>query len=358
MPSPQAFSEEAIAKVTRTDEDALDGMIRDIRPALYTRIRRVSSNSSIGKLDTLPTELLLFTLNLLDFQSWSRFSQVSLRGKETIESLPPYTDVMKYAPETLTALGKTRLLQHHSALLLQQTLRSDKCASCLDLGFFLFLVTCERVCYGCLMRNQALWVTTPNTIKKCFHLTDEHLKRLPVMYSIPGVYHVWFRVSRNRVYRLVSVKQAIKLAIEIHGGIENVKDLLPPINDESLTMKRFAIFKYFHETPLEPPGVDMSTLPPGSSDDVVWNEFCGVASMRFPVVSGTVADRGCLCQGCEVVCKDHDRKRIPDNVISALVPPEASAQRVLSARAFRLHSRDGFLEHIKNCYGARKILDN
>lgn len=163
-------------------------MIRNVAPARFSIIRRAPADPSLGSLDQLPAELFLLIPNLLDFQCFSRISRTCLRGKEVVEALPAYRDVMEHAPETLTALGKTRLLRYHAAPLLRQTLRTDKCASCFDFGGFLFLLTCERICFDCLRENRAFRMTTPTIAKQCFGLTENQLKRIPVLYSIPGSY--------------------------------------------------------------------------------------------------------------------------------------------------------------------------
>lgn len=203
MPPPRIFSEGLISRLICREELNLHGMIRKVTPAKPSCIRRQSLQSSLGLLDRLPAELLLLTLELLDFQSLSRMSRVSLRGKAVVEGLPAFREMMQHAPETLPALGQTRLLKYHSSSLLRQTLRSAKCASCFSFAGFLFLPTCERVCFECLHENRALWLMTRAQAKRCFRLTDKQLATIPTLYSIPGTYNVMFLISRRRMIRLV-----------------------------------------------------------------------------------------------------------------------------------------------------------
>ena len=107
----------------------LQGMITIYGPAQHSRVRR-HANSSIGVLDRLPLEILQWALNLLDFQSLSRFSRVSLLARKVVESLPSYRDIMEHAPQTLKALRLMHLVHVHSAAALHDTLQSKACISC------------------------------------------------------------------------------------------------------------------------------------------------------------------------------------------------------------------------------------
>jgi hypothetical protein len=296
-----ASEDELLARFTcvacTLEHDIIGFMIRNIPPAQPSRIRRESFRSSLGLLDMLPAELILLTLNLLDFQSLSRLSRVSLKGKAVVENLATYMDMMKHAPTILTALGRTRLLYYHPAALLCQTLRSGKCVSCFGFGPFLFLPTCERVCFECLYENHSLRTTTINLAKQFFHLTERQLKRIPIMHSIPGTYGVRYNISRKRVYRLVSIKQVKQLAIEVHGSVENLPELERPRAWAAETaVKKYWGFKRFREAPLKPPGCDMSRLP--ERRNLVKDDFGGIASIRFPHLTDMGADYGLFCQGC------------------------------------------------------------
>ncbi|KAF5020328.1 hypothetical protein F66182_7634 [Fusarium sp. NRRL 66182] len=120
-------------------------MIQDIIPAKPSTLRQERPVSSLGMLDTMPAELLLLTLNLLDFQSLSRLARACFRGKIIVESLSAYRQVMRHAPKVLPALAKTGLIGHHPALLVLSTLQTSRCVSCFEFGAFLYLPTCERV---------------------------------------------------------------------------------------------------------------------------------------------------------------------------------------------------------------------
>ncbi|KAF4976142.1 hypothetical protein FZEAL_7161 [Fusarium zealandicum] len=354
MPVERVFSAELIDKLSCTKELDLGGMIRNLSLPETSPIRQKPANSSMGRIDILPPELLVFILNLLDFQALSRLSPVSRRAKAMIEALPAYQELLEHAPDVLVALGKTRLLQYHSAALLRQTLRANRCVSCLGSGAFLLLPTCERVCFECLHQNHALRMTTLNIVRKCFHLTNKNLKKLPILHSIPGTYGVMLHVSRRKVYRLVSVKQVKQLAIEVHGTAENVANLMPTTPPQGMTWREFCIFKSFHEASLEPPGCDLSRMPERSN--LVEDDFGGMASIRMPYLSGTRADCGRLCKGCRLIDELHSQGLLPADVLEHLAPRGIGPSRPLRALTTRLHFREGFVEHIKACYGANRLL--
>ncbi|KAI1738568.1 hypothetical protein F4680DRAFT_425483 [Xylaria scruposa] len=354
MSSRRVFSEELISRIICRSELDLHGMIRKIPPATPSCIRRESPRSSLGSLDRLPAEILLLTLELLDFQSLSRISRVSLRGKAVVENLPAYREMMQHAPQTLAALGQTRLLSYHSSSLLRQTLRSAKCVSCFEFGGFLFLPTCERVCFQCLHENRALWMMRWAEAKRCFRLTDKQLKTIPTLYSIPGTYCVRFRISRRRMSRLVSVKQAKQLAIRIHGSIETSPELNPVLCPRRTHRRELWKFKRFIEAPLEPPGCDLSKMPEKSN--AIEDECCGMASIRFAYLTAAGADHGVVCKGCVRALDDYQRGSMPARVFSELVPPGRRPARPLLALRVRLRSRDNFVDHIQHCYGVSRLL--
>lgn len=354
MPLECVISAELIDKLTYTQELNLGEMIRNLSLPETSPICQKPASSSMGRIEILPPEILLLILNLVDFQTLSRLSRVCRRAKAIVEALAAYKELRQHAPDVLAALGKTRLLKYHSAALLRQTLRESRCVSCFDFGAFFFLPTCERVCFECLHQNHALRVTTLNMARKCFHLTYKHLKRLPVLHSIPGTYGVMLHFSRQRVYRLVSVKQAKQLAIEVHGSAENVANLMPTTRPPGMTWREFCIFKWFHEAPLEPPGCDLSPMPERSNR--VEDDFGGMASIHMPYLGGTGADRGRLCKGCYFVDELHSRGLLPAAVLEHVAPRGVGPSRPIRALTTRLHSQEGFVEHIRTCYGVSGLL--
>lgn len=310
--------------------------------------------SSLGLLDTIPAELLLLVLDLLDFQSLSRVSRVCFRAKMIVESLSPYRRVMQHAPTVLTALAKTNLIGIYPASLILHVLQTWDCVSCFDFGAFLYLPACERVCLECLCQNRGLWMMTTATAKKCFGVTQRQLKAIPIMRSIPGTYSVRTpEKAHHKPYQLVSAKHAKQLGLNVHGSPEKLAEFMPSIPAVGERSREFYDFKRYHEAPLEPPGCDMSKLPEKSNigDD----GFAGVASLRVPYLSGSGPDWGHLCRGCQVTYRHFRDGSLPSAVLSELCPPGTNPARPLFASTTRFHSHDGLLNHVENCYGIGQI---
>ena len=253
MSSQRTFSEELITKLTWAEPcNFVNGITKTISPARPLTICRVSIRSSLGLLDILPAELLFETLNCLDFQSLSRISCISFKGKAMVENLLAYSDMITHAPGVLAALGKTQLITYHSASLLRQTLRSNKCVSCSNFASTIFLPTCERVCVHCIHLNPSFWMITTATAKQCFSLTDTQLGRIPILRDVGSEY------PRREHSYLVSQKQARQLGIEVHGSDDVFQEATP------------------REFPIMP------------------------ISIRTPYLTAAGADYGRECRGCRV----------------------------------------------------------
>ncbi|KAL2682853.1 hypothetical protein Neosp_007310 [[Neocosmospora] mangrovei] len=296
---------ENIRKLTTPRRLAMHKVIRNLPAPELSKISRTSNSSSLGLLEVLPTEILLEVLQLLDFQSLSRFLRTSLRGKEVVEAFRLYHEVMRHCPKALAALGETRLLRHHSSALVRQVLSEQKCASCFEFGGFLFLPTCERICHDCLDKNYAFHLTHVSFAKKWFNLSNKELRRIPIMQSIPGRYQLRPEAKRKhrRSHQLVSVKQLMQLAIDVYGSPENVAKIMPAEDSDIDDYDRKMLEK-IHEAPLKPPGCDLSKLP---FDYTFFDQWPGMAAIEMPSLINSHCDYGRECQGCDSLLR---RKRL------------------------------------------------
>ena len=330
-------------------ETGLGETISDLPPARPSSLTRDPSSTSLGKLDSLPPELLLHTFHFLDFRSLSHFSRVSLSAKAAVESFPAYKDMMAHAPETLTALSETRLIGRHTAGLLHQTLRSSRCTSCAAFGCFLFLPTCERACLQCIKDNCGLRVTTPGVAKACFCLTPAQAKKIPRMRSIPGRYGPVGTDIYRAAYNLVSVKDAKQLAIKIHGSEEAVVELwLPQIqHPQSLSGRLLQLYRELVQAPLgHSDSHARVTIRRGRIEDA----YYGMASTRFPSVTGARAEHGRLCRGCQFMLGQMHRNELPEDVI-------VEEWDTILDDASRLRSERELGEHARTCKGVRVLLE-
>jgi hypothetical protein len=144
------------------------------KPAM-PKIQR-TSQSSIGCLDNLPIELLHTTFMHLDLRTLTFLSRVSLRGKDIVESLPAYRDLLSSAGHVFQVLSRTKVIRVHSAAVLYAALCVDRCASCGNYGAFLFLLSAERCCFACLSINQSLCMIPLALARASFDLSTQESK--------------------------------------------------------------------------------------------------------------------------------------------------------------------------------------
>ncbi len=352
MSRKQPSPDECISRFSYRPRSILNRMISISEPAQPSGIRRDPSSSSTGLLGKLPVEISHLILGILDFKSLSRLSRASLHCKVVVESLSAYRRLIEHAPHTLAALGRTRLIGFHSANALHAALLSAHCISCKEFGAFLFLPTCQRCCYECLHRNQSLWVISTAQARKCFNLTLPQLRRIPIMQSIPGTYSVRWTISRQRQFKLVSVKAAKELGIKIHGSVQKMAETLAARRLAKVTEREFCSLLWFQDAPLQPLCRHPSMEPIGSN--VPNDGFCGMASISFPSLSPRKGlENGLWCWGCEWTCRNENR--LAPNVVSDLVPLGCHASKIFRGLQDRARSKTEFLEHITHCYGAREL---
>lgn len=260
MPNDEFSQEELLSHLSHRPRYILNGVIsvEESAKLSLSKVQR-TCQSSIGRLDKLPLELLHATLSYLDLQTLSYFLRVSLSGKAIVESLPAYRDLLSSAGHVFPILKRTRAIHLHSVATLHAALHSDRCASCGNFGAFLSLLASERCCFACLSRNQSLWMVTPTFARDCFDLTRQEAKALPVMRSIPGRYFVRRRISRLRSVTLTSVKAAKELALKFPRSTQDMAR-----NIASPRMRppdpRKSKFSWFQAAPLQPLSKDPLTL--------------------------------------------------------------------------------------------------
>jgi hypothetical protein len=177
------------------------------------------------------------------------------------------------------------------------------------------------------------------------------------MRSIPGTCSVrTLEKTHRKIYQLISVRHAKQLGLDVHGSLEKLTEFMPSISGGGVRSKEFYEFKRYHEAPLEPPGHDMSKLP--GKANIGNDHFAGMASLRVPCISGSGADWGYLCRGCQVTYRQFRDGSLPSAILSELCPPNIHPDRPLFASTTRFYSRDGLLDHIEDCYGIQHIRRN
>jgi hypothetical protein len=107
---------------------------------------------SIGTLNILPLEILQNILvDELDLASLTNLRSVSRGFRSTLDSLPQYNAIISHAPSSIRALLSLEIASFFPCKALYRVLCEEKCAFCGDFGANLYLLTCNRVCYQCLI---------------------------------------------------------------------------------------------------------------------------------------------------------------------------------------------------------------
>ncbi|KAK2875180.1 hypothetical protein FQN49_001717 [Arthroderma sp. PD_2] len=323
------------------------------------------AESSIGLLDLLPLEIFHDILNLLDFQSLSRFLRVSQRGRATVESLPAYYHLTQHAPDTLSALGQSHLISYHSAGRLHAVLRSAACVACKRFGVFLFLPTCERCCNVCSVFNESFWLMPLSEAEKA--IPQPELKNLPVMQNIPGVYGVSHRLGPRRL-KFVGLRAARELAkANVSMGTSTIT------SDMTDQMK--------HDAPLEPVLDNPSLILPADdprlrSHELVPSDLRDLATIEFPYLQpDNSLEHGHWCKGCQWRFSRWCSGKLPANALDDLVPfdmthilpdyavydltplnSQANPFIILHNLNLYVRSKSELLTHVVGCYGVDQIL--
>ena len=345
MDSEQKAFRARCARLFHRPEGLISGMISVSDSPKLPPPRRESTSSTLGQLDQLPLELLLLVSQMLDMQSLSRFSQVSLRGHAVVQSSPAYRELLSCAPEAMSALSQTRTLRYHSASMLQASLRSEKCVSCGRFGVYLFLPTCERCCYECLERNQSLWVIPIAKAGKCFKLSARQMEKLPFILKVFG--------PDERV-KLVSVKDAKIIANRRHRSLKSTERTLRSSLRDQISECEAVMFRWLQAAPLQPLNRDLDLLP--RTQVLPQDNYPGQASVFFPSMSrNKEPEFGIWCRGCDWINKHHQYHfggwvdTAVDRALSDTISKDFCLPQALEGMRRRARTTAEFLEHVKHC---------
>lgn len=325
-------------------------------PKLMREWERQGDPSSLGDLAVLPVELLYDVLEKLDMRSVTRFSRVCTRGRSVVHSLPAYRNLMIHAPQALAALSQTEMISLYPASQLNAVLRTEQCATCPAYGPYLFLPTCERICWRCLRRNRTRRVITRKAARKVFALSRKQVRQLPTISTIPGAYGPSQTDYAHR-YKLVSVSAVVELAVSVHGSLES---LVEAVSDRIYRGGRGAEYRDLRKAlkiaaspkcdSLLAPREHQDLFKPGPPD-----RYFGMASVPFPSLTPPDSvEYGLLCKGCHWM--RYHQHLIPGDVLANLLPPGCTSEQVLPGLRRRAYSAINFLEHIGHCYGVDYLL--
>ncbi|EFY98143.1 F-box domain protein [Metarhizium robertsii] len=298
--------------------------------------------TSVGHLEKLPIEILHNVFEMLDFQSLLRFSGACRRASILVQTSPVYRDLIEYAHRGLAALAFSGLIGHHPAGALRAALRSQNCFSCGHYGQLLFLPSCQRCCRICASRNQSLWVLPRGVAAKCFRIPLRQVDQLPGILRLLMYPHGRFATPKPESF--VSVACAKRLALAIHGSEKKITDL--PISTRLSDTKR-ELYAHYRAAQLRPYTTDPLLISTTFND--IEDPHESYAHIYLPSIASGVVYHGFLCRGCLWMRQNYHPKR--DKSTSLVPMDRGPADLILRAR-----SREGFLRHIRMCFGVRLIV--
>lgn len=82
-------------------------------------------------------------------------------------------------------------------------------------GTYLYLLSCSRICYVCLMENTQFLPLAPANARITFGLNRRELSKLPIALSLPGRYSGFDKIRRTRS-ALVDRESARQAGIAVH----------------------------------------------------------------------------------------------------------------------------------------------
>lgn len=256
------------------------------------------SRFTLGTIDTLPSEICSAVLLELDLQTLTDFRSVNRRAKIIVDSIPQYKEVVASGPNTLRAVLSTGVAQYLSSRSLYNALCAQACGKCGDFGAFLYLLTCSRVCFLCLIEDCQFLPMTTTLAKEAYGLNRRTLSALPTLRSLPGTYSQMQKIWRKRV-ALVDSEVARQAGIAFHGSSDAM--------EQYVSKRRAKIIANYENKLRQGPNNLAAKLrkpacPPYANhlDGKGCNPYRFMSAIRVPRldrITGTV-EWGVSCEGC------------------------------------------------------------
>ncbi|KAK7968001.1 uncharacterized protein PG986_002278 [Apiospora aurea] len=341
------------------------------RPQCVPLPRLSNPSSSLGLLGRLPLELMLETLRYLDFQSITRFAEVSVLANGYVRSCREYRDVLTLVPETVQALRRLGVLSLHSVAAIYHALRADACATCGEAGAFLFLPTCQRCCIWCRRYYPSLRLMTRAQAKKYYGLTKQQTDQLRTVHVRNAMVYRPNDMHYPAIHgRSVAAQAARDLSLAVHGSEEAVHKAVlagcasSEARDAGCYWTRAHLLRPRDDWYVESLG---SAPTPSGLLNREQADHATMAAMHFPTLTdndGTL-EYALWCRGCEKTkvrlwigrMLDHGAQER----LRALLPPEYRTaeyhpNRVGLGLSDRAWWKESFLQHARHCPGAQALL--
>ena len=161
-----------------------------------------------------------------------------------VEFIPQYKAIRKYAYNALHGIICIETGRWITCEMLYEKLCTAECEQCGDFGGYLYILTCNRVCFLCLSEDKRYLPLRYLHATRKFGLNRSILRSLPTMKSMPGIYSPGEKKVRKQL-TLVDPDCACRVGIALHGSVSTMekyvssKAFREPFDGESGNPLRF-----------------------------------------------------------------------------------------------------------------------
>ncbi|KAI5859492.1 hypothetical protein GGS23DRAFT_585652 [Durotheca rogersii] len=269
-------------------------------PESWPKIERLHlpPRTNLGLLDALPLELLHEILPQLDLRTLADVRRVNRRAIELVNSLPQYKAISTHARNALRGILSIETGRWITCRTLYEKLCTPGCEQCGDLGGYLYLLTCKRVCFLCISEDRLYLPLSRRRASWKFGLDSRILNTLPRMRVIHGTYS-----GRRKKFCgpsvLVDYESALHAGISLHGSLSAMQQYVAGIEAQKLQAYQVRVAG----VPQTGSVTRRVRRPPTSDpiDSESENPFRFVAVAKVPWLnkSSREIEWGFHCRGCE-----------------------------------------------------------
>lgn len=193
----KSYSASSTTERLRIIDNTLDGRFSNTNFSYQKSPQPPQPLHSLGQIDKLPLELLSEVLLELDVPTLVAFRCINLQAMAVVDSLPKFRKIAENCIDVIRAIVATKA-NSFTLNTLHNRLSMSDCVNCGIFGGYLYLITCQRVCYFCFSRDTAYFPITEPTARR-IGIRKDHLRTLPHLLSLPGQYTSFEKLSKKRI---------------------------------------------------------------------------------------------------------------------------------------------------------------
>ncbi|KAF2663973.1 hypothetical protein BT63DRAFT_444403 [Microthyrium microscopicum] len=216
-----------------------DKLSKAVRPK--SRQTQETAKHGLGAMSILPVEVIQMTLLEVDLKALLQFRAVNRHAQQLVEGLHEYKAVITHAQ--LALRGSLRIGAQITLRALNDKLCTTKCDGCGDFGGYLYLITCQRVCFRCICENPQFLPLTEWDAREILGLKGvkfaKFAAQITVVAGLYGYDSTLYSVKSR--FRLLDYESARDFALARHGYSEAMKQSVSDRQAEDLRRANEAI---------------------------------------------------------------------------------------------------------------------